>query len=50
MAKMLGDTMETIEKHCTLFVRELRERVRTILESDGGLENATTYVTAARKD
>jgi integrase len=33
VAKMLGDTIDTIERHYTPFVRELRERVRTILES-----------------
>ena len=40
VAKILGDTIETIEKHYTPFVRELRERARTILESDTGLESA----------
>jgi integrase len=40
VAKMLGDTIETIEKHYTPFVRDLRERVRTILESETGLESA----------
>ena len=40
VAKMLGDTIETVEKHYTPFVRELRERVRMILEKTGeGLEN-----------
>jgi len=39
VAKMLGDTIETVEKHYTPFVRELRERVRIILESGAGLEN-----------
>ena len=39
VTKMLGDTIETVEKHYTPFVRELRERVRTILESEGGLES-----------
>ena len=39
VAKMLGDTIETIERHYTPFVRELRERVRHILESDAGLES-----------
>jgi hypothetical protein len=29
-AKMLGDTIETMEKHCTPFVRELRDGVRLI--------------------
>jgi integrase len=40
VAKMLGDTIETVEKHYTPFVRELRERVRMILEKPGaGLES-----------
>jgi integrase len=39
VAKMLGDTIETVEKHYTPFVRELRERVRKFLESGVGLEN-----------
>jgi integrase len=33
VAKMLGDTVDTVEKHYTPFVKELRERVRTILET-----------------
>jgi len=41
VAKMLADTIETIEKHYSPFVRELRERVRTILQSEGGLEKTT---------
>jgi hypothetical protein len=36
VAKMLGDTIETVEKHYTPFVRE---RVRMILETGTGLEN-----------
>lgn len=39
VAKMLADTIETVERHYTPFVKELRERVRGILESKGGLEN-----------
>ena len=39
VAKILGDTIETVEKHYTPFVRELRERVRMILETGTGLEN-----------
>jgi integrase len=39
VAKMLGDTIETVERHYTPFVRELRERVRHILDSDAGLES-----------
>ena len=38
VAKMLGDTIETVEKHYMPFVRELRERVRRILENGAGLE------------
>jgi site-specific recombinase XerD len=38
VAKMLGDTIETVEKHYTPFVKELRERVRNILETGVGLE------------
>jgi hypothetical protein len=37
VAKMLGDTIETVE-YCMPFVRELRERVRRILENGTGLE------------
>jgi hypothetical protein len=36
VAKMLGDTIETIEKHYTPFVRELRDRVRMFLECGSG--------------
>jgi integrase len=39
VAKLLGDTIETVEKHYAEFVRELRERVRRMMESsEGGLE------------
>jgi len=38
VAKILGDTIETIEKHYTPFVKELRERVRGLLETGVGLE------------
>jgi integrase len=44
VAKMLGDTIETVEKHYTPFVKELRERVRSILETDSGLESLVTPV------
>jgi len=35
---LLGDTVETIEKHYAPFVRELRERARRIIETGEGLE------------
>jgi hypothetical protein len=38
-AKVLGDTIETVEKHYTPFVPELRERVRSILDNRDGLES-----------
>jgi integrase len=39
VAKLLGDTIETVEKHYAEFVRELRERVRRMMEdNEGGLE------------
>jgi integrase len=42
VAKFLGDTIETIERHYAPYVLELRDRVRRILESSGGLEVAGT--------
>jgi len=35
---MLGDTIDTVERHYTPFVKELRDRVRYILETGVGLE------------
>jgi integrase/recombinase XerD len=43
VAKVLGDTIDTIEKHYSPFVQELRDRVRRILEADGGLEKNVTF-------
>jgi len=40
VAKILGDTIDTVERHYTPYVRELRERVRTLLNSDAGLEKS----------
>jgi hypothetical protein len=39
VAKIIGDTIKTVEKHYTPFVSELHERVRMILETGTGLEN-----------
>ncbi len=46
VAKLLGDEIATIEKHYAPFVRELRERVRTLMETGEGIghyakENST---------
>jgi integrase len=39
VAKLLGDTIETVENHYADFVKELRERVRRMMENkNGGLE------------
>lgn len=37
VAKLLGDEIATVEKHYAPFVRELRERVRSLMESDSGI-------------
>ncbi len=42
VAKMLGDTINTIEQHYSPFVPELRERVRTLLNSDEISEKSVT--------
>jgi len=39
VAKVLGDTIDTVEKHYAPFVPELRERVRRIMESGPEAEN-----------
>jgi integrase len=41
VARMLGDTVETVERHYAPFVPALRERVRRIMETGSGLESAT---------
>jgi hypothetical protein len=38
VAKLLGDTVETVGKHYAEFVKELRERVRRVMENDDGLQ------------
>lgn len=50
VAKMLGDTIETVEKHYMPFVRELRERVRRILETGTGLEELAAVSSESSRD
>jgi integrase len=38
VAKLLGDTVATVEKHYAPFVKELRDRARQIMEKGEGLE------------
>ncbi|HXW56639.1 MAG TPA: hypothetical protein VEJ67_12880 [Candidatus Cybelea sp.] len=38
VAKLLGDTVETVEEHYASFVKELRERARRIMENGEGIE------------
>jgi len=46
VAKLLGDTVSTVEKHYAPFVRELRERARRIMENGEGLEKASGTIWA----
>jgi hypothetical protein len=43
VAKTLGDTIETIEKHDAPFTKELRDRVRRIMANGEGLEKGTRF-------
>ncbi|HEX3121447.1 MAG TPA: hypothetical protein VHP80_20275, partial [Candidatus Acidoferrum sp.] len=38
VAKLLGDTVSTVEKHYAPFVKELRDRARRFMENGEGLE------------
>ena len=38
VAKLLGDTVATVENHYAPFVKELRDRARRIMENGEGLE------------
>ncbi len=49
VAKTLDHTIETVEKHYMPFVRELRERVRRILENGAGLEEIAAMGPETRK-
>jgi integrase len=50
VAKLLGDTIGTVEKHYAPFVRELRERARRIVESNDGLESCTVFAQPVAND
>jgi hypothetical protein len=54
VAKMLGDTIETVEKHYTPFVKELRDRSVTFskpaLGSKNLLEDRRTPPSHAKED
>ncbi len=41
VAKLLGDTVATVERHYAPFVKELRERTRRLMENGEGLEKAS---------
>jgi hypothetical protein len=38
VAKLLGDTVDTIERHYAPYVRELRDRTRGLMENGEGTE------------
>jgi len=42
VAKILGDTVKTVEDHYASFVRELRERARRLMDNSEGLESTGT--------
>ena len=48
VAKLMGITVDMLEKHYAPFVTELRDRVRTALESGSGLESIQSEVRNAR--
>jgi integrase len=50
VAKILGDTIDTVEKHYTPFVKELRDRVRHILRTGIGLEEAAKMPSQSCRD
>jgi integrase/recombinase XerD len=50
VAKMLGDTIDTVEKHYTPFVKELQERVRNFLETGTGIEEAAKFPSESPKN
>jgi integrase len=50
VAKMLADTIDTVERHYTPFVKELRDRVRNILETGTGIEEAAKMPSEARQN
>lgn len=39
VAKMLGDTVETVIKHYLPFVKDLRDRARAFIDADNGIED-----------
>ncbi|MGC2283747.1 MAG: tyrosine-type recombinase/integrase [Candidatus Acidiferrum sp.] len=49
VASMLGDTVETVERHYAPFVPALRERVRRIMESGAGLESGMISPSSSAK-
>jgi integrase len=46
VAKLLGDTVDTIEKHYAPFVKELRDRARRLMENGEGLEKTDCTIIA----
>jgi len=50
VAKMLGDTIDTVERHYTPFVKELRDRVRNFLETGTGIEESAKMPSEPRQN
>ena len=50
VAKLLGYTIDTVEKYYAPFVLELRESARRIVESNDDLESCTVFAHRATND
>ena len=48
VAKLLGDTVQTVEKHYAPFVPELRDRSRRLMENGEGLDKTVSTIFAQR--
>jgi integrase/recombinase XerD len=49
VAKLLGDEIATVEKHYAPFVRELRERVRSLMETGQGISQYSSTSPSSNK-
>lgn len=50
VAKVLGDTIDTIERHYAPFTKELRERVRGLIDNGEGLSKTDCTNIAQQAD
>jgi integrase len=50
VAKVLADTIDTIERHYAPFTKELRERVRSLMDNGEGLSKTESTNIAQQPD